>query len=229
MLRFLCLFLFIANLAVAQDKKFRWPKRPKPGPAPVVIPPKPGLVISTNVFSLHEFEAGPSLALEYRTSLHWAVILEGTALVYTLDEGDYGTGFRIQPELRYYFPGKHRSFRGFFSLQGTYKQTTFQDSTFREVLSGSNPTGIDYEPVYYEAKKRILAAGANIGFQVRLGRGDRIMIEMYAGLGLKFKDLFGKPAGTVEPMDRIIQIIPKFEEPGTYLHIPMGVRMGYCF
>jgi hypothetical protein len=220
---------FYSQFSSCAGQKFRWPKRPKPGPAPVVIPPKPGLVISTNVFSLHEFEAGPSLALEYRTSLHWAVILEGTALVYTLDEGDYGTGFRIQPELRYYFPGKHRSFRGFFSLQGTYKQTTFQDSTFREVLSGSNPTGIDYEPVYYEAKKRILAAGANIGFQVRLGRGDRIMIEMYAGLGLKFKDLFGKPAGTVEPMDRIIQIIPKFEEPGTYLHIPMGVRMGYCF
>ncbi|MRG46888.1 DUF3575 domain-containing protein [Chitinophaga sp. SYP-B3965] len=228
---FLCLFYLAASSAAAQNKRSHWPKRPQKRPPPVVIPPKPGLVISSNLFSLHEPDGGPSLGLEYRASLHWAVMVEGTAILYTTVPRDAAEskGFRIQPELRYYFSGKHRTFRGFFSLQGMYKQTTFPDSTFKEVPSSTNPSRSVYESVYYESKKEVFGGSANIGFQARFGKANRFMVEMYAGLGLKSKDYFGKPIDAKEPMDKVIKVIPEFDKAGTYPHIPMGVRMGYCF
>lgn len=228
---FLCLFSLVAFAIAAQDRKFRWPKRPQKRPPPVVIPPKPGLIIHSNLFSLHEPDGGPSLGFEYRASLHWAVVVEGTALLYTVtpEHADNGRGFRVQPEVRYYFAGKHRTFRGFFSLQGTYKEKTYQDSALIWVDNGTI-SGIprrDQERVYFEAKKRILAGAANIGFQARFGKGEHFMVEMYAGLGLKSKNFYGRPPAMID--DKINWFVPDLDEPGDYPHIAMGVRIGYCF
>jgi hypothetical protein len=221
---FLCLFSLAASSAAAQERRFHWPKRPKKRPPPVVIPPKPGLIINSNLFSLHEPDGGPSLGFEYRVSLHWAVVVEGTALLYTLepDGADNGRGFRIQPEVRYYFAGKHRTFRGFFSLQATYKEKSYRDSA----LVGTSIRSSDNERVYFEEKKQILGGAANIGFQKRFGKGDHFMFEMYAGLGLKQKDFYGRPGRIIEEKRLFV---PDTDKPGGYPHIAMGARIGYAF
>lgn len=227
---FLCLFFLIAHAATAQDRKFRGPKRPKPRQFSAVIPPKPGLIIHSNLFSLHEPEAGPSLGFEYRMSLHFSVGLEGTALLYNLNKDkDNGRGFRIQPEVRYWFAGRRRSFRGFFSLQATYKERSYRDSAmiWVDIGSVSGLPNVQRRRVYFQEKKQVLAGAANIGFQVRFGKADHFMFEVYGGVGLKQKDFYGRPAEYI--YENRSWAIPDTDLPGVYPHLAMGARIGYCF
>lgn len=216
LLFFLCMAVSLASSA----------QRRRPHAPPIVIdPPKTGWLLSTNLQSLHDFDAGPSLAVEYRYSKYWGVVIEGMAVMYQ----GLGSGgstphwFRVQPELRFYFPGRYERYRGFFSLQAAYKQTSYQQTAMVERNPNTNRTS--WESVDYEERKYTRSIAGNIGFQARLGKSQRFMLECYGGLGVKSKNFGNRPANMVKASSLWLSVYQA--EDGDFIHIPMGFRLGY--
>jgi hypothetical protein len=184
----LCAFILVANLSYSQRSRF-----PKEGQ----FPRKQGLLLSTNVLSVFDLEGGPSLGLEYRMALHWAVAVDYTAILYNLpevyndDEGAH-TGYRIQPQIKYYFGGRRHSYRGYVSLMAMYKDVHYNKMTSGgEYYNGTETVYVD--PVPYTEHKKIIAGSFNIGMQKFLDDERHIFIEPYAGVGLRHKERTGKP------------------------------------
>jgi hypothetical protein len=213
------LLLITASMSYGQRRSAKIDKQPKEGEFPMT----PGLLISTNVFSITEPDGGPSLAVEYRYSLHWSVLLEGTAILYQFmgeDALEHATsGFRLRPEVRYYFAGKHKTYRGFFSVEGSYKQVRYYEPVTLD-------QGNYYEKSTYQRTKRMGGGAFKIGFQTYFGKKKHIMFELYGGVGLKYRtyDDAAMPDNAYIPTFRDAF---KFDDPGLMPNIPMGVKFGY--
>ncbi|MET6997231.1 DUF3575 domain-containing protein [Chitinophaga defluvii] len=212
------LLLSVSSWTYAQLRVAKADKLPIEG----VYPMEPAFIISTNVFSLTEPDGGPSLALEYRFNLHWSILVEGTAILYDLTENEAGgsnKGYRIRPEARYYFAGKHKTFRGFFGVEASYKQVDFQEYV---TLDHENY----YERTAYSRRKKMGGGAFKIGFQTFFDKNRRIIFELYGGAGFKYRhtDKKGMPENVY---------VPRFKNPwrldedGLMPNIPMGVKIGY--
>ncbi|SFE05599.1 Protein of unknown function [Chitinophaga sp. CF118] len=217
----LCTFFFLANLSYGQRSRF-----PKEGQ----FPRKPGLIVSTNVVSLFEPEAGPTLGLEYRFALHWALAVDGTWMLYTMpelykDDGRH-TGYRIQPQIKYYFAGRHRSFNGYISLMATYKDMKYTKmSDGGQYYNGTQTVYID--PAEYTQEKKIIAGSANVGIQKFLDEDRHFLIEFYGGVGLRYKERKNK--GLMDGVDYYNDDDFFSFEDGVYPHLSLGIKFGYRF
>jgi hypothetical protein len=216
----ICIIIFLANLSYGQRSRY-----PKEGQ----FPRKPGLLVSTNVLSLFELEGGPTLGLEYRLALNWAIAVDATAILYTLPEvydtdGPH-TGYRIQPQVKYYFGGRRRSFRGYISFMAMYKDVHYDKTTSGgEYYNGTEY--IYYDPVPYVEHKKIIAGSFNVGMQKFFDDERRVFIEPYAGVGLRHKERTGRPAidGTYYEDDDFLDL-----KDGMYPHLTWGLKFGCRF
>jgi hypothetical protein len=184
----ICTILLVANLSYGQRNRY-----PKEGEFPL----KPGLIINTNFFSLFEPEAGPTLGLEYRINLHLAVALDATALAYTMPEWYYHdgrhTGFRLQPQVKLYLPGKRHSYQMYVSLMGTYKSVKYNTKTDGYDYYDGN-VYVYHDPVEYREHKEVVAGSANFGVQKILDKEQHFMMEFFAGVGFRYKTRSGAPS-----------------------------------
>lgn len=220
-----CTFLLVANLSFGQRDR-----SPKEGQ----FPRKPGVILTTNVLSLFEPEGGPTLGLEARFGLHWAIAADVTAILYTMPELYYDherhTGYRIQPQVKYYFPGKRHSYQMYISLMGLYKSVRYH--TISDSYSYNDGTQyINVDGVRYEEHKQIIAGSANFGFQKFLDEERHFMVEFYGGVGLRSKQRSGYPPhlGTVSPNDYYDDDIYDGLDDGIWPHATCGIKFGYRF
>lgn len=195
-----------------------------------------GLNISTNLVSLYEPDAGPAIALEYRATRAWSVLLEGAWICYDL-KSEYGLrgeytpmakGFRLRPEVRYYLPGKRNTYVFFFSHELMYKRVNFLEERIVQKETGG---GYYYEQLKaYEKTKQLFGTSGKFGFQRYVDRHHRLFIELYVGIGLKYRTSSYKeepPAGSyLEKNDKYF-----FENlhDGWLLYTPFGLKVGYHF
>lgn len=212
-------------------------ERPQPRPRICMYPEagkfplEPGWLLTTDVSTLIQPEAGPTFGAEYRIDLHWAVALDVTALLYNMPDfysfESQHMGFRVLPQVKYYFPGRKHSYRGYVSAQGMYKQVTYH---ITDMLGRDwNGSQYDYyESIRYRESKSVWAASGNIGFQKFVGKERRMMLEMFAGLGFRYKSFkqANIPAGAAIQTNRWNEMNP-FEDDGLYPHIAMGFKIGY--
>ncbi|SEW26024.1 Protein of unknown function [Chitinophaga sp. YR573] len=220
-----CTIIFLANLSYGQRSRY-----PKEGQ----FPRTQGVLLSTNVLSLFDLEGGPSLGLEYRFALNWAVAVDATAIMYTLpevyssDDGNH-SGYRIQPQIKYYFGGRRRSFRGYISLMAMYKDVHYDKTT----SGGQYYNGTEYitvDPVPYTEHKKIIAGSFNIGMQKFLDEERHIFIEPYAGVGLRHKERTGRPYvngaydNDYNDDDGVFDL-----KDGMYPHLSWGLKFGVRF
>lgn len=215
---FIALLLSVNSVSYAQHRMAKADKLPREG----LFPMKPAFIISTNTFTLTEPDGGPSLALEYRFNLHWSVLVEGTAILYDLSENETAgpnKGFRIRPEVRYYFAGKHKTFRGFFGIETSYKQVDFHEYA---TMDHENY----YERITYPRRKKMAGAAFKAGFQTYFDKNRRIMFELYGGAGLKYRpaDEGGVPENVYVSRFKDAW---EFGRNGLWPNIPMGVKIGY--
>jgi hypothetical protein len=154
-------------------------------------------------------------------------VVEGMAVMYQGlgNGGSTPRGYRIQPELRFYFPGRYERYRGFFSLQAAYKQTSYQQTATVARSPDTNMTS--WETVNFEERKYTRSIAGNIGFQARMGKSQRFMLECYGGLGIKGKHFGNRPDNIVK--ERGLWFSVYQAEDGDCIHIPMGFRLGYRF
>lgn len=235
----LCLLLTVTVIVCGQHPRRPHSPREKPQPRERIylypeagkFPLKPGWLLSTEVSTLWQPEGGPGLGAEYRFNLHWAVGLDATALLYsmpdTYNEHSPHRGFRVLPQVKYYFPGRKHSYRGYVSLQGMYKEVNY----LMEEQIGREWNGNDYnyyESVEFKERKSVWAGSVNAGFQTLIGKQRRIMFEMFIGIGVRHKGFkqFGKPAQEVTFIS-IGERFFDFDQDGDYPHIPMGLKIGY--
>lgn len=182
---------------------------------------KPGFILSTPLTSLTEPEGGPSIGLEYRILEGLAVGVEGTAILYTVfpfvyDHEYAKTGLRIKPEVKY-FPvatrGKNTEL--YFSLQGVYKQIRY--SQFSSVA-----------PVTSRKKRTVIAWSPNIGLQRYLDRSHHFILDMYLGLGIRYRKTEPGDEWMYDELferERLVAI----DEDGYNPHLGFGFKLGYRF
>lgn len=193
------------------------------------FPRKPGLIISTNILSLVEPEGGPTIGLEYRASLHWAVAVDATALLYTMPDwyrhDDRHTGYRFQPQVKYYISGRHCRYNLYFSLMGMYKHVDYGRFTDGYLDHDSESGEYVYvEGIRYPRKKDVVAGSANFGIQQYLGSERKMILEFYGGLGLRYQDRRGVPS-LFESEDYDAAGISD----GYFPHFTLGIKFGYRF
>jgi len=161
------------------------------------------------------------------------VAVDATAIMYTLpevysaDESNH-SGYRIQPQIKYYFGGRRRSFRGYISLMGMYKDVHYDKTT----SGGQYYNGTEYvtiDPMPYTEHKKIIAGSFNIGMQKFLDEERHIFIEPYGGVGLRHKERTGKPH--IEgASDGYNDDDGAFElKDGMYPHLTWGLKFGVRF
>jgi len=219
-----CTFLLVVNLSYGQRSRY-----PKEGEFPL----KPGLIISTNFLSLFEPEGGPTLGLEYRFGLHWAVAVDATALAYTMPEFYYHderhTGYRFQPQVKYYLPGRRHSFQMYVSLMGTYKSVHYNTKTNGYNYYDANNQYVYIDPVKYREHKQVIAGSANFGVQKILDKERHFMMEFYGGMGLRYKDRSGiPPAPGGGNYDDEYYEYDGLED-GIWPHVSYGIKFCYRF
>ncbi|ASZ11752.1 hypothetical protein KTO58_16170 [Chitinophaga pendula] len=192
------------------------------------FPMRAGTLISTNLVSLMEPDGGFSIAVERRMSLRWAMVVEGTLITYST--GSMPTpfaAFRIRPEVRHYFKGRVGKYKGFVGLELLYKQV----SNDEEALS-AHPGLPGQElpvPVRYTRERRSAGAAMKVGMQLYFDRQKRVLFEMYAGLGLKYRwlDDGGVVIGGLQQVKRGDFFAYNNDyKSGIRPNVPIGVKVG---
>ncbi|WP_343667698.1 DUF3575 domain-containing protein [Chitinophaga sp.] len=209
----------------------------KPG-----APTELGLTVGTNLFSLLEEDAGPSLFAEYRFTKHWEVGLQATWVNYTfLVNDDFPHhGFRLQPDIKFYILPKHHKIMPFVGIGGVFTQVHYKAYV-------TNPDdGLGGGPNFSAGKtanenKRIAGYALLFGFKKYLdGEKHRISLEVYMGIGSKWKSFPGRSAARttyiknqINSMNYSTDFIfyDKFDylEPKKYPYVPICVKFGYRF
>jgi hypothetical protein len=218
-----CTFLLVANLSFGQRDR-----SPKEGQ----FPRKPGLILTTSVLSLFEPEGGPTMGLECRFGLHWAIAADVTALLYTMPElyhdDERHTGYRIQPQIKYYLPGRRHSYQMYISLMGLYKSVHYYTVADDYSYYDGNQY-IQVEGQRYREHKEIIAGSANFGFQKFLDEERHFMIEFYGGVGLRSKQRTGKPPIPNTTTDNYDYYDNDGLDDGIWPHVSYGIKFGYRF
>jgi hypothetical protein len=211
-LRYTCYLLLLAGVAHSQEKTGKGK----------LFPQKPGIIINTTFNTLIEPDAGPTLGVEYRISNHFAVGMNVTGIFYAgtpIDRTDSARmGFRLQPEIKYFVNwGDDGDKQVYFSLMGLHKEMKYKarehdttnTSTFRII----------------DRKKIINAMSGNIGVQHYLGDKRHFIVDVYAGMGLRYRS-------TTPPL-------PVYNTEGAHydfttkdgytLQVSFGIKLGYRF
>lgn len=219
----ICTFLLAANFSFGQRDRY-----PKEGQ----FPRKPGLILTTNMLSIFEPEGGPTLGLEYRFGIHWAMAADVTALLYTMpelyDNDERHTGYRIQPQVKYYLPGRRHSYQMYVSLMGLYKSVHYNKvSDGSYYYNGNENIYIPGES--YREHKQIIAGSTNFGFQKFLDEERHAVVEFYGGVGLRSKQRSGKPAVPGNNGGNVYYDDYDGLEDGIWPHVSYGIKFGYRF
>lgn len=208
-------------------------------------PPAPseqGLSIGTNLLSLLEEDAGPSLWAEYRFTKHLEVGLQGTWVAYNFLVGDDFNhyGFRFQPDLKYYFIPRHHKIMPFVGIGGVFTSVHYKAYTSKADNGLGGGPDMSAGRTTLE-RKQLLGYALLFGFKKYLdGDAHRIMLEVYMGLGSKWKTFPGRSEERKRYIEDKINsnykwtdysFYNKFDylKPNQYGYIPICVKFGYRF
>lgn len=204
-------------------------------------PSEPGVTVGTNLLSLLEDDAGPSLWVEYRFSKHLEVGLQGSWVLYTGRRDDFShNGFRFQPDLKYYFLTKHHKIMPFIGVGALFTQVHYKAYTTKpdDGMSGGpgfSPAGTTME------NKRMLGYAFIFGFKKYLdGDRHRLAMEVYMGLGGKWKSFPDRSAERTKYIENRMNDLYdrtdfgffdgyEYLKPDQYAYIPVCVKIGYRF
>ncbi len=181
-----------------------------------------------NVLSLLDpFDGNLSVGGEYAFHPRLSVTTDLSFIFYSLyfQNKKWSLGYIIKPAFRYYFSDKRR---GFVEATIFYKKVGYkmEDWLDREVVNGW-PTYQKYEE--FVSRKFVLGTDIQTGLQRSISKDKRFRIEMYAGMGIRFKwtDIKGKPDAEYESAN--IFFPPTTGNDYIILpSVPKGVRLVYC-
>lgn len=220
-----------ANLR--KEKKEHFGNKP---PAPA----EQGLTLGTNLFSLLEEDGGPSLYAEYRFTKHWEVTLQGTWVTYSTVDAFNHSGFRLQPDIKFYILPKHHKILPFIGLGGLFTQVRYEAyvTHLDDYYAGGpnfsgNKTTIE--------NKQMLGYAFLFGFKKYLdGEKHRLSMELYFGVGSKWKSFPGRSQARKTFIENKINGVNGLREfslfdsysnlqAKQYGYVPICLKFGYRF
>jgi hypothetical protein len=222
--RLLLLALFIVtgmNIDAQEDKK------------KTATLPSSFLLLRTNLFSFIEPDGCVTMGAEWRKTEQFSLGLEMSYIFFT--SYDFTSrdlpgmsGFRIRPEVRYYFRNNPRK-QWFIGLEAQYKQVSY-DATQEVCGGGVNCPFVQI--VNYKEVKRAPGGAIKIGFQDFLDRNQRLFYEVFLGAGMKslsyrIKNYVPPPGTTFTPTPGRNSVISNsINSNGISPHIPAGIKIG---
>lgn len=155
-------------------------------PKPKVLNDTGRLYVRWNPVGLIDvFDGNITLGGEYRFNHTWAATLDAGYLFYSQYVGGMHpvTGILLRPGVRLYI-GKGKDL--FIELQFHYKEVMYkvQDWIERELVDGAS-TYEQYTTFRY--RKQVLGGHITAGGKVFLTRDHRLLLEIYAGVGVHFR------------------------------------------
>ncbi|TWW01538.1 DUF3575 domain-containing protein [Chitinophaga pinensis] len=200
-----------------------------------------GWRVSSNLLTLHHPDGGISAAVEYRFRRNWSVLLEGGWIF--IDEkklydmrGQFtpkAKGYYVRPEIRYYLSGKRGKYRIFFSQDFFYRKVSFYEERIVKMNVNPNDGDYDYEQLSTFGKtKEMFGTDSKFGFQTYMGNTQRIMFEVYVGLGVKYRKFtYDRPVPAdsyLEDRKYNFDYVPDKNNvwDGAF---PVGLKLGYRF
>ncbi len=199
-------------------------------------PQKNNINIRTNILSWLEPNAGgPVLGIEYFINNKFSVGADAGLIFYNIVKSkdnnlSHPFGFKVKPEIRYYLYKKNKPdpTRLFFAAEGLYlktRTTNFNDLPVRDNMGNIAYYYIGGFPEY----KKVIGANLKAGLQVPRFFNKKMMIEFYAGLGLKVKTYsFGNiPNGAVASQRSQSRFLLNTDIDGSYPSIAAGFKIVY--
>jgi hypothetical protein len=139
------------------------------------------------------YDVNFSIGAEYGLKPNWSI---GSDLAYVyqsayLYESKNSKGFIFRPFIRFY-PGKDK--RGFLEAELHYKYVSYKltDWIARDVTNGV-PAYEEYTTFHF--RKNVFGVSIKTGTQANLSRNKKFRLELYIGLGIRFKNQ-GADVGT---------------------------------
>ena len=199
-------------------------------------PQKNDVNIRTNILSWLEPNAGgPVLGIEYFINNKFSLGADAGFIFYNIVKSkdnnlSHPFGFKVKPEIRYYLYKKNKPdpSRFFFAVEGFYlktKTTNFNDLPVRDNLGNVVYYYIGGFPEY----KKVAGANLKAGVQIPRFFRKKMMIELYAGVGIKVKNytFANIPNGAVVTQRSQSPLLLDTDIDGTYPSITAGFKIVY--
>lgn len=214
----LCTLLFILSTVAAQ-------------------PQKNNIHLRTNLLSFLEPQAaGPTIGIEYFLTSHFSVGTDIGFIFYSVGQiGDNNTdnlgnplGYKIKPEARYYMykENKEKRVRLFFGLEGLFLKTTTRNYNELPIRDNTGNIVFNYLGGYDEVKN-VTGGALKAGIQVPYFITKNMLLEVYAGVGLRNKIYSYKnvPAGASIRNRELRGGFFNTDIDGVYPSIPLGFKI----
>lgn len=199
-------------------------------------PQKNDINIRTNILSWLEPNAGgPVLGIEYFINNKFSIGTDAGFIFYNLAKSENDNlanplGYRIKPEIRYYFYKKNKvdPTRLFFAIEGLYLKTRTLNQNDLPITDNTGNIVYYYIGGFNEYKK-VVGVNTKFGIQFQRFLHNKMMIELYAGVGVRqktytYKDL---PAGALIEQRRQSGFLLNTDVDGTYPSITGGFKLVY--
>lgn len=197
---------------------------------------KNDVYIRTNPLSLIEpLAGGPTFGLEYFLVDHFSLGSDVNIILYNFTKTHYDNlgnphGYKIKPELRYYLYKKRskKNLRMFLSLEGLFLSTITRNYNSLPILDNAGNVVYYYLGGYDEVKK-VKGIVAKCGLQIPRFIFEKMIFEVYAGVGLRVKRYSYKnvPAGASNPGRTNEREWVNLYVDGTYPSISAGFKLVY--
>ncbi|MEO6254547.1 MAG: DUF3575 domain-containing protein [Ferruginibacter sp.] len=199
-------------------------------------PAKGQINIRTNLLSWLEPNAGgPVLGLEYFINKRFSIGTDAGFIFYNIAKSEDDNlanpiGFKIKPEVRYYLYKKNKPdpTRLFFAVEGLYLNT--RTTNFNNLPIRDNNGNIVYYYIGgFPEYKKVVGGNLKAGLQIPRFISKRMMIEFYAGIGIRVKTYsFGDVPNGAVISDRFqSRFLLNTDIDGSYPSIAGGFKLIY--
>ncbi len=206
------------------------------GKAVTAQPKKNDINIRTNILSWLEPNAGgPVLGFEYFINGKFSIGADVGFILYNpikINEINLGNpnGYKLKPEIRFYLYKKNKvdPTRLFFALEGLFLKTKTTNYTDLPIMDNMGNIVYYYLGGFDEIKK-VTGFNTKAGIQIPRFFIPKMMIELYAGIGIRgkkysYKDL---PAGAVVEQRAQSGFLLNTDIDGSYPSIAAGFKLVY--
>ena len=199
-------------------------------------PKKNDINIRTNILSWVEPNAGgPVLGFEYFINGKFSIGTDAGLIFYTpvkANDINLGnpTGYKLKPELRFYLYKKNKEdpTRLFFALEGLFLKTKTVNYNELPIMDNMGNIVYYYLGGFNEIKK-VTGFNTKAGVQIPRFILPKMMIEFYAGIGVKSKkySFNNIPNGAVVEQRRAAPFLLNTDIDGTYPSLAAGFKLVY--
>jgi hypothetical protein len=171
---------------------------------------------------LDVFDENISIGAGYRFSPHWSTGIDVAYIFKSiyLSESKVANGIILRPFIRYY-PKKEKG--GFLEAEIHYKYVAYRltDWVGRDATNGV-PAYEEYATFHYN--KRVMGLNINAGTDENLSRDKRLRLEVYIGIGIRFKKQ-GADIGIYTRQRELFQNL--YNPQYSTVVLPLGMRLLY--